>query len=110
MIGVVTAGPEAAPIWAADWFELLRFNRFLGLVLLNFFDCFNYLLFGLILVALFAALRRQGEARLFVAPGLGFAGIAVFLLVWYVIIAVRFFRPPRPLAVAGVTPRRRRAR
>jgi hypothetical protein len=78
-IGLITTGPAAAPTTAGDWIELLRFDRFLGLVLLNFFDVFNYALFGLVLIALFAALRRQGEARMFVALGLGFVGIVVYL-------------------------------
>jgi hypothetical protein len=79
LLGIIASGPAGAPATAADWFALLRENRFLGLVLLHFFDIFNFLLFGLMLIALFAALRRHGEALMFVALGLGFIGIAVFV-------------------------------
>ena len=79
MIGVFSSGPEGLPSTAADWFAVLQDSRFLGLVLLNFFDVINYLLFGVMLIALFAALRKYGEAMMFVATALGFVGIAVFL-------------------------------
>ncbi len=79
MLGIFSSGPEGLPVTSLDWFTLLRENRWLALVLLNFFDTFNYLLFGVMLIALFAALRRNGEAVMFVAAALGFVGIAVFL-------------------------------
>lgn len=79
MIGIIPSGPEGLPATASDWFSVLQDSRFLGLVLLNFFDVFNYLLYGVMLIALFAALRKYGEAMMFVAAALGFVGIAVFL-------------------------------
>jgi hypothetical protein len=77
--GLVRLGtvPESGDV--AGWFALLHSKWLLGLTLLDFFDCINYLLVGLIFVALYGALRRASKGPMTLAMALGFVGIAVYL-------------------------------
>jgi len=68
-----------APVAVSDWFALLQSNRLLGLAYLNIFDIVNYLLVGLMLLALYAALRRANRSYMAIATFLGFVGITVYL-------------------------------
>ena len=70
---------QKQPAIVADWFELLQTNRLLGLAYLHIFDILNYILLGLMFLALYAVLRREGPGRMAVATGLGFLGITVYL-------------------------------
>jgi hypothetical protein len=71
--------PETAPVHAAEWFALFQDNWFVGLTLFNLFDLVNYVLVGLIFLALFGALKRSHEGVMTTALALGFTGIAVYL-------------------------------
>ncbi len=70
-------GTEAIPTNAADWFGLLHSNPFLGLSFLAAFDLLNYLLVGLVFLALAAALWPAGKSRAALALAGGLVGIAV---------------------------------
>jgi hypothetical protein len=75
-MGIIGMEP---PSGAFDWFALLQDNRFLGLLLLDLFDIVNYLLVGLIFLALYGALRRANKAAMSVATASALVGIAVYL-------------------------------
>lgn len=77
-IRIINDGPVAPPSTVIDWFMLLQSNRLLGLTLLKLFDMVNYALVGLILLALFAVLRRVNQFFMALAATLGFLGVAVY--------------------------------
>lgn len=78
-IGIIHLGPRAIPSSVIDWFTLLHTNRLVGLTLLNVFDIVNYLLVGLIFLALYAALRQVNRSYMMLATALTLVGIAVYL-------------------------------
>jgi hypothetical protein len=67
------------PGGALAWFTLLQEKQLLGLILLDLFDIVNYLLVGLIFLALYGALRRANKAAMTVATASGLVGVAVYL-------------------------------
>jgi hypothetical protein len=78
-------GPEATiltgqspPASAVDWFTLLRDDRLLGLILLNFFDVVDYALAALMFLALYVALRHYNKGYAAIAAVLGILGTGVF--------------------------------
>jgi hypothetical protein len=71
--------PRDPPVTVSDWFALLQSNRLLGLAYLNIFDVVNYVLVGLMFLALYAVLRRADKSCMAIATVLGFTGIAVYL-------------------------------
>jgi hypothetical protein len=78
-------GPEVSlltgqmpPASALDWFTLLQDNRLLGLAFLNVFDVVDYALVGLMLLALYAALKRYDKSYTLIAMALGLVGIAAY--------------------------------
>ncbi len=77
-LGVIRRGPAAHPTSVSRWFELLQSSRFIGLTLFNLFDLVNYALVGLILLALYAALRRASESIATLGAACGLVGIAVY--------------------------------
>jgi hypothetical protein len=77
-LGVIDV-PEVHPSSAVDWFTLLQDNRLLGLVLFDLVDLLNYALLGLILLALYAALRRTNRSAMAIATTMGLVGVAVHL-------------------------------
>jgi len=72
--------PAQAPVTAAEWFALLQADVWVGLILLNFFDVVNYLLVGVLFVALYVVLRREKPALALAALTLAGAGILVFVI------------------------------
>lgn len=77
--GIIGLGPTTAPETAGEWFALLESHRFVGLILLNLFDLVNYALVGLMLIALYAALRRSSPGAAAMGLGSGLVGVAVYL-------------------------------
>lgn len=75
-MGIISMEPPSS---AFDWFALLQDNRFLGLLLLDLFDIVNYLLVGLMFLALYGALRRANKIPMTVATASALVGIAVYL-------------------------------
>jgi hypothetical protein len=71
--------PAAPPVTAAEWFTLLQHTPFVGLALLGLVDLVNYVLVGLLFLALYGALRRANKSAMVVATALAFVGIAVYL-------------------------------
>ncbi len=69
---------QAPPVAVADWFALLQSNRLLGLVYLNIFDLVNYVLVGLMFLALYATLQRVNRSYMAIATALGFLGVVVY--------------------------------
>ena len=67
------------PVSAFDWFALLQANRFLGLLMLDLFDIVNYMLVGLIFLALYGALRRANKVAMTIATAFALVGVAVSL-------------------------------
>lgn len=60
-----------------DWFTLIQNNRLLGLSYLNLFDIADYVLVGLMFLALNIALRRTNRSYMAIATTLGPGGIAL---------------------------------
>ena len=69
----------SAPTTAVGWFTLLHNNSLLGLFFLNFFDIADYVLVGLVFLALYIALRKTNRIYAAVATSLGLTGILVYL-------------------------------
>jgi hypothetical protein len=66
------------PTTLTEWFTLLQQNRFLGLAYLNLFDLVNYGLVGMMLLALYVALRHTNTPVMTLATVGGLVGIAVY--------------------------------
>ncbi|MBE2202537.1 MAG: hypothetical protein IAE79_28255 [Anaerolinea sp.] len=72
-------GVEAIPTTAADWYTLLQANPFVGLSLLAVFDLVNYLLVGVIFLALGAALWQVNRNAAAIALASGLVGVTLNL-------------------------------
>ena len=68
----------APPDSVSGWFTLLQDNKIVGLSYLNLFDVVDYLLLGLMFLALYAALSRFNKSYLTIAIALGFVGITIY--------------------------------
>lgn len=66
------------PVTVEEVFLLLQKNRLLGLLYLNFFDNINYLLLGVMFLALYSVLKSANRRYLIIALGLGLAGVTVY--------------------------------
>jgi hypothetical protein len=75
--GLISTGPTTPPTTVSAWFTLLQSDPLVGLTWLNVFDLVNYALVGVMLLALFAALRRVNRSAMVIATGLGLIGIAI---------------------------------
>jgi len=72
-------GIEAIPNTVADWYALLQVNPFVGLSLLAVFDLTNYLLVGVIFLALGAALWQVNRSAVAIALANGLLGVTLNL-------------------------------
>ena len=70
--------PDLWPGSAVEWFSVFQKNAFVGLALFDLFDLVNYALVGLIILALYGALRDVAKSSMRVAMACGFVGIAVY--------------------------------
>ena len=77
-VEIALFSPQKPPATVDGWFALLQSNRLLGLTYLNIFDIANYVLVGLMLLALYAALKAVSPSYMAVALSLGLLGIAVY--------------------------------
>ena len=68
----------APPSTVLDWFMLLQGSKLIALTLLKVFDIVNYLLLGLIFLALSAALRRVNKSFVSLAMALAGLGIGIY--------------------------------
>jgi hypothetical protein len=75
-LGIIGMEPPSS---AFDWFVLLQDSQFLGLILLDLFDIVNYVLVGLIFLALYGALRRANKVATTVATASCLVGVAVYM-------------------------------
>ena len=73
------AVPETLPARAAGWFALLQDNKFVGLALLEIFDLVEYVLLGLIFLAVCVALWQTNRSATLVATFFGLVGITVYI-------------------------------
>lgn len=77
-LGIITTGPATPPTAATDWFTLLQSEPLLGLTWLNVFDLVNYVLLGVMFLALFVALGRVNRSVMGIAAGLGLIGMLIY--------------------------------
>ena len=70
-------GVEAIPRSAAEWYNLLQGNPFIGLAFLAVFDIINYALVGLMFLALGAAFWQAHKSAAAIALASGLVGITV---------------------------------
>ncbi len=75
-VGLIGLEPPSS---ALDWFALLQDSPFLGLLLLDLFDIVNYLLVGLMFLALYGALRCANKVAMIVATACDLVGVAVYM-------------------------------
>jgi hypothetical protein len=68
---------ESIPASASEWFSLLQANPFVGLSFLAVFDLVNYLLVGIVFLALAARLWPVNKSLAAMALASGLVGIAV---------------------------------
>jgi hypothetical protein len=78
MMGIVNV-PVVSPVSADDWFRLFQTNWLVGLTYLNFFDLIEYLLVGLLFLALYCALRKTARSAMLIATILGLVGITIYI-------------------------------
>jgi len=70
----------ALPTSVGGWFTLLQNNPFLGLALLNVFDIANYVLVGIMFLAVYLVLRQTSKSFTFLAAALSFLGVGIFIV------------------------------
>lgn len=70
----------STPTNAVGWFTLIHNNSLLGLFFLNFFDIADYVLVGLVFLALYIALRKTNRIYSGIAASLSLAGILVYII------------------------------
>lgn len=69
---------SAPPETVSGWFALLQDDKLVGLAYLNLFDVVDYLLLGLMFLALYATLSRFNKSYMAIATALGFVGITIY--------------------------------
>jgi len=62
----------------SSWFSLLQSDPLVGLTWLNVFDLANYALVAVLLLALYATLKRVNRSVMGMAAGFGLIGIAIY--------------------------------
>lgn len=77
-LGVIRGVPVQPLNSAVDWLNLFQENRLVGLTLMNFFDLVEYALLGLVILALYGALRQAHRSAMLVATACGLMGITVY--------------------------------
>ena len=77
-VEIALFSPVQSSATVSDWYALLQSHRLLGLAYLGIFDIVNYMLIGIMLLALFIALRRINPGLTIVGFELGFLGIAIY--------------------------------
>jgi hypothetical protein len=70
--------PESMPSDAAGWFALLYQHPLVGLTLLEVFDLVEYMLVGLLFLAISVALWKVNRSAILVAASLGWVGIITY--------------------------------
>jgi len=70
--------PSTVPTTALEWFTLLEKNKLVGLILLGIVDLINYVLVGLIFLAVYGALRKVNNVAMGLAIILSMISISVF--------------------------------
>ena len=70
----------SAPSTAVGWFTLLQNNSLLGLFFLNFFDIADYVLVGLVFLALYVAFKKTSRIYSGIAASMSWVGIIVYII------------------------------
>jgi|GEM_PF-3399135 hypothetical protein len=70
---------QAPPSTSLEWFSLLQTNKFIGLLLLNFFDIVNYILAALMYLGIYSVIRNHDQAYMRFAMFLTAIGTAIYL-------------------------------
>lgn len=68
-----------APTTVLEWFDLLQDNRLVGLFYLGFADIPIVIIFGMVSVALYTALKQVDKVWATIAAPLAFVGMAIYL-------------------------------
>lgn len=78
-LGLIPVGPRTAPVRAIDWFTFLEARPILGFTLLNGFDMVNFLLAGIVVLVLYAVLRRTDRGFMTLAVAFMLVSIVVYI-------------------------------
>jgi hypothetical protein len=76
-VEIALLSTQKQPVTVSGWFALLQDRPLLGLAYLNLLDLVNYLMIGVMLLALFMAFRRVNPGGMVIAAVLGLLGVAV---------------------------------
>lgn len=68
------------PVTALEWFTLIQENRFLGLVLLDFFDIINYICVAITFFVLYYVLKDEKEIMMRCATVICYIGLVVSIV------------------------------
>jgi hypothetical protein len=77
-LGVIHFDLHGAPSTALEWFALLQTNKFVGLLLLNFFDLVNYGLAVLMYLGIFSLVKNDDRAYARFAIVLAVIGTSIY--------------------------------
>jgi hypothetical protein len=78
-IGLIPLGPKAMPVKASDWFTFLQVHPILGFAFLNGFDMVNFVLAGVVFLALYAVLKRTDQTLMILAVVFILVAIVVYI-------------------------------
>jgi hypothetical protein len=78
-IGLIPVGPKTAPVKAVDWFAFLQVHPLFGFTFLNGLDMVNFLLAGIVVLVLYAVLKRTDHNFMALAVAFMLAAIAVYI-------------------------------
>jgi hypothetical protein len=79
MMSVIRSGPKAIPTTAVDCFALLQAHPLLGFSLLNGFDMVNFVLAGVVVLVLYAVLKRTDRSFMMLAVAFMLVAIVVYI-------------------------------
>lgn len=79
-LGIIHFDSPLTPGTPMEWFTLLHTNRFIGLILLNFFDVVNYVLAAMMYMGIYSLLRNHDKAFVRLAVILTVAGTSMYLV------------------------------
>jgi len=76
---VISQGVSPLPGTVVDWFDLFQQNRIFGIVQFWGLEVVMYIMFVIVFLALYAALKKVDRNRLTIAITFAFIGIGIFL-------------------------------
>jgi hypothetical protein len=80
------------PSTVRDWFTLFQASPIIGLVDFWGLEVLMYVMFVIVFLALYVVLRKTNESGMAIALTLALLGIAVLLVLWFVLVGTRLLQ------------------